>query len=392
MRPIAVCLALAVVISGCGETVRDLGLPSASPSATSLVSTSALPTGTTRPATSASTLPAPTLAPTPSVASFDPCPGNPRCGLILSQINLLNPYRMDAGLGALTSFVSRDPRHPGHAKAQAYIREQLEALNYYGWRIESQRTVSQGITLENIIATLDPAPGATTPSGAPQTPPPPVGPTGWVLVSAHYDSVANRTPGWRPAIDPAPGADDNATGTAALLEFARVLGLWRAAGNLRSRIVLAFFDGEELFFKGSGAYVAALPKPYPYKAALNLDMVGFNPITDRLDLLWYTNASAGLRDKVLKANQTYRIGVTPLNAQFAADGGTIMDAAPFGIAGIPSIAICQRYGENDATFPGNSTFHTVNDTPDKITNKGLWLKAAKLTLATALELTDEPAQ
>ena len=38
------------------------------------------------------------------------------------------------------------------------------------------------------------------------------------------------------------------------------------------------------------------------------------------------------------------------------------------------------------TFPGNYTFHTVNDTPDKITNKRLWLKAAKLTLATALDL------
>ncbi len=219
-----------------------------------------------------------------------------------------------------------------------------------------------------------------------------MGPTGWILIGAHYDSTANRTPGWRPAFDPAPGADDNATGTAALLEFARVLSLWRAGGYLRSRIVLAFFDGEELFFKGSGAYMSTLQKPYPYKAALDLDMVGFNPITDRLDLLWYTNASAGLRDRVLKANDTYRIGVTPLNAQYAADGNTIMDAAPFGIAGIPSIAICQRYGENDATFPGNYTFHTVTDTPDKITNKRLWLKAAKLTLATALELADEPAQ
>jgi acetylornithine deacetylase/succinyl-diaminopimelate desuccinylase-like protein len=326
------------------------------------------------------------------VVNVDPCPGNPRCGLILSQIGLIDPYRMDSHLNALTSFVSRDPRHPGHAKAQAYIKEQLGALDYYGWKIDSQRTVHQGIALENIFATLDPAPGTTTPSGAPQTPPPPVGSTGWVLVSAHYDSVANRTPGWRPAQDPAPGADDNATGTAALLEFARVLSTWRAAGNLRSRIVLAFFDGEELFFKGSGAYVATLPKPYPYKAAINLDMVGFNPLADRLDLLWYTNASAGLRDKVIKANGTYRIGVSPLNAQYAADGSTIMDAAPFGIAGIPSIALCQRYGEDDATFPGNYSFHTVNDTPDKITNKRLWLKAAKLTLAAALELTDEPAQ
>jgi Zn-dependent M28 family amino/carboxypeptidase len=266
-----------------------------------------------------------------------------------------------------------------------YIKEQLNALDYYGWRVESRLAVHQGIPLENILAIIDPPPASQLPPGVP--PAPPVGPTGWVIVSAHYDSTANRTSGWRPAVDPAPGADDNATGTAALLEMARVISLNRA--QLRTRLVLAFFDGEELFFKGSAAYVAGLPKPYPYKAAINLDMVGFNPLADRLDLLWYTNGSAGLRDRVIKANETFRIGVAPLNAQFAADGSTIMDAAPFGLAGIPSIALCQRYGEIDATFPGNFTFHTVNDTPDKITNPRLWLKAAKLTLATALELADE---
>ena len=371
-RVLACALALAVLSSACG------GAPVASIAATGTASAAPTLIAPTSPALRSE---APVTTPTPTVSapSFDPCPGNPRCGLILSAIDQINPYKLDDHLRALTSVVSRDPRHPGHAKAQAYIKEQLGALAYYGWKIESQRTVYQGIPLENIFATLDPA-GRT------------VGPTGWVLVSAHYDSVANRTPGWRPAVDPSPGADDNATGTAGLLEFARVLSTWRAAGNLRSRIVLAFFDGEELFFKGSGAYMASLAKPYPYKAAINLDMVGFNPITDRLDLLWYTNASAGLRDRVVKVNQVYRIGVTPLNAQYAADGTTIMDAAPFGVAGIPSIALCQRYGENDAAFPGNYTFHTVNDTPDRITNRALWLKAARLTLATALELTDEPAE
>lgn len=379
-RVVACALALAVLTSACGAA--PVAGPPATGAATAIASaTLAIATTTPAPTLSAPASTASVATPRPSVAapSFDPCPGNPRCGLILSAIDQINPFRLDDHLRALTSFVSRDPRHPGHAKAQVYIKEQLGALAYYGWKIESQRTVYQGISLENIFATLDPAGTA-------------VGPTGWVMVSAHYDSVANRTPGWRPAVDPAPGADDNATGTAGLLEFARVLSTWRAAGNLRSRIVLAFFDGEELFFKGSGAYMATLQKPYPYKAAINLDMVGFNPITDRLDLLWYTNASAGLRDRVIRVNQTYRIGVTPLNAQFAADGSTIMDAAPFGVAGIPSIALCQRYGENDATFPGNSTFHTVNDTPDKITNRALWLKAAKLTLATALELADESAQ
>ncbi len=382
MRRSALLLAVAMLVSSCGEATR---LDATSPTQAAGPTASPLATATA----------GPTVAPSPtpvSTANLTPCQRDPRCSNILNTVQSIDPYKLDDHLNALTSFVSRDPRHPGHAKAVAYIKEQLGALGYYGWKIESQRTVYQGIPLENIFATIDPAPGASTPGGSPQTPPPPVGPTGWLLVSAHYDSTANRTPGWRPSIDPAPGADDNATGTAALLEFARVLSLWRTGGYLRSRVVLAFFDGEELFFKGSGAYMATLPKPYPYRAAINLDMVGFNPIADRLDLLWYTNASAALRDRVIKANDTYQIGVSPLNAQYAADGNTIMDAAPFGIAGIPSIALVQRYGENDATFPGNYTFHTVTDTPDKITNKRLWLKAAKLTLATALELASEPAQ
>jgi hypothetical protein len=76
--------------------------------------------------------------------------------------------------------------------------------------------------------------------------------------------------------------------------------------------------------------------------------------------------------------------------QLATNDSFILDAAPFGlIGGIPSVALVQRYGENDSTFPGNFSFHTVNDTPDKVTNKRLWLKAAKLTLATALDLARE---
>ena len=348
-------LALSAIVTACGGAPVGIA-PSTSATVAAVASASATPT--IAPTATPRATPSPTPVPKP-------------IGEMLTQID---PAKLDAHLQALTSFSSRWVTHPGHAKAQAYIKSELAKLDV---KVESWKNVYQAMTLDNIFAFIDPAAGA-------------VGSTGWILVSAHYDSTANRTSGWRPAIDPAPGADDNATGTAGLLEIARILAADRT--RIHSRIVLAFFDGEELFFKGSGAYMSSLNRPYPYKAAINLDMVGFNPITDRLDLLWYTNASAGLRDRVLKANDAYKIGVTPLNAQYAADGNTIMDAAPFGIAGIPSIALCQRYGENDATFPGNYTFHTVNDTPDKITNKRLWLKATKLTLATALELADEPAQ
>lgn len=325
----------------------------------SAVSPATPPLATSAPTTSRVVLVSPTASATPS-----PTPAPPT---VAALIQLIDPAKLNDHLIALTSVVSRDVHHPGHAKALAYLKEQLGAL---GVQVESYRNVYQGIALESLLVTIDPL-------NAPPT-------AGWIMICAHYDSISNRSPGWNAAITAAPGADDNGTGTAALLEYARILSTNRA--SLRHRVVLAFFDGEELFFKGSGAYVSSLAKPYPYSAVINIDMVGFNPIADRLDLIWYTNGSAGLRDKLIAANDRYAIGISPLNAQFAGDGNTILDAAPFGLAGMPAVALVQRYGENDATFPGNSTFHTVNDTPANVSNRRLWLKAAKLTLAAALDL------
>src|SRR5207244_6914737 len=214
-----------------------------------------------------------------------------------------------------------------------------------GVQTKSSRNVYQGIPLESLLVTIDPR-------NAPPT-------AGWIMICAHYDSISNRSPNWNPAITAAPGADDNGTGTAALLEYARILAQNRA--SLTHRVVLAFFDDEELFFKGSGAYVTTLTKPYPYSAVINIDIVGFSPLADGLDLIWYTNGSAALRDRVIAANDRYAIGVSPLIPQFAATGETILDAAPFGLVGIPAVALVERYGDPDATFPGNFTFHTVND-------------------------------
>jgi peptidase M28-like protein len=334
-------IVLAIVVSSCGAATTP---PSPSP-----LAASASPTST----------PSPSVSPSPS----------PTQRPIDAVLERIDASKLDDHMIALASFGSRDARNPNHAKAVAYLKEQLAAIP--GVVVQSHRAAYNGIPLENILAIIDPLT-----SSAPSS--------GWVMVCAHYDSISNRTPGWNPATTAAPGADDNATGTAALLEYARVLAQERTW--LRQRVVLAFFDGEELFFKGSAAYLGSLDTPNPYAAVINIDMVGFNPLADRLDLIYYTNASAGLRDRTIAANDRYQIGVSPLLPQLATSGATILDAAPFGLAGIPAIALVQRYGENDATFPGNYTFHTVSDTPDKITNKRLWLKAAKLTLATALEL------
>jgi peptidase M28-like protein len=326
------------------------------------------------PAAIASVTPTVSIAPTPAsrptpTQSPTPSPTPKPVAEILTQIDAA---KLDEHLRALTSFQSRHPLHPGHAKAIAYLMEQLNAIP--GVVVQDIPTQYNGVRLDNILATINPLPGSGSDGF--------LGGVG--MICAHFDSTANRTPGWRPAVDPAPGADDNATGTAALLEFARILAADRA--SLRMPIVLAFFDGEEYFFKGSLAYLQSL-QLNPYRWVINLDMVGFNPLADRLDLVYYTRDSGPLRDRVKEANQRYSIGISPLVEQLATTDAFILDAAPFGlVGGIPSVALVQRYGEIDSTFPGNFTFHTVNDTPDKITNKRLWLKAAKLTLATALDL------
>lgn len=340
--------------------VATLAGACAAPGPTVAASPTVAAAATSLPGATPSAAPPPTA--TPSASPSPP----PRT--VVEVLDRIDPARLDAHLAALVGVVSRDPRHPGHEKALAYLEEQLGRID--GLAVRRQQATAAGIPLTNLVATIDP------PGGAPAD--------GWVLLAAHYDSTANRTPGWRPALDPAPGADDNGTGTASLLELARVLAAERA--TLRQRIVIAFFDGEELFVKGAAAYLVTLPKPYPVAAVVNIDMVGQNPIADRLDLIWYTQGSAALRDRVVAANDRYATGVRPLNAQFAGDANTILDAAPFGLAGIPAVALVERYGEDDATYSANPGFHTVNDTIANVTNRRLWLKATKLTLAVALEL------
>jgi Zn-dependent M28 family amino/carboxypeptidase len=84
-----------------------------------------------------------------------------------------------------------------------------------------------------------------------------------LLLGAHYDSV----PG-------APGANDNASGTAVVLEIARKL----SGTSLARQTWFVAFDGEEDGLNGSQAFVSTAPSQFlsGLKAMLNFDMVGVN--------------------------------------------------------------------------------------------------------------------
>jgi hypothetical protein len=100
-------------------------------------------------------------------------------------------------------------------------------------------------------------------------------------VSSHFDSVAVG-----------PGADDDSSGTAALLETARML----APNPLPVTIVFASFTGEEAGLLGSRRFVQlAGDEKWSIVGALNNDMIGWGGEGSRMDnTIRYSNA--GIRD------------------------------------------------------------------------------------------------
>jgi Zn-dependent M28 family amino/carboxypeptidase len=104
---------------------------------------------------------------------------------------------------------------------------------------------------------------------------------GIVLVSAHLDSTGSRQIGYRASTDPAPGADDDASGVAATLGAVRAL-LAMDATTPRRELRFVFFNAEEHGLIGSRAYAReqALAGAR-IVAVFQMDMIGFDANTER---------------------------------------------------------------------------------------------------------------
>jgi hypothetical protein len=95
----------------------------------------------------------------------------------------------------------------------------------------------------------------------------------FVVIGAHYDHLGRSLVGSRGTIPDDlihNGADDNASGTAAVLELARLI----SEHPLRRSVLLVTFSGEEWGLLGSAAFVASGMPQGRVQAMLNFDMVG----------------------------------------------------------------------------------------------------------------------
>jgi hypothetical protein len=251
----------------------------------------------------------------------------------------------EANLIHLASFPTRHSTSVHYANAASWARDQLQALQY---TTQLQSIVVNGRSSQNVIADMQ---GNT--AGARDV----------VLITAHLDSI-NIQGG---PMAPAPGADDNGSGSAGLLEMARVFATHHGEHDLR----FVLFGGEEEGLFGSKRYIASLPasEKQRIRAVVNMDMIGTMNTSLQSVMLEGAPVSEGIIDALASAAATYTTLTveTSLNP-FASDH------VPFINAGIPAVLTIEGA---DST---NSNIHSMKDTLEHI-NYELALEVLRMNVA-----------
>lgn len=151
------------------------------------------------------------------------------------------------------------------------------------------------------------------------------------IIGAHYDDLPTGTF--------APGADDNASGCAAVLESARIMSNM----DFPNTIIFALWDEEELGLIGSTAYTAQ-PKIHgdSLLGYINLDMLGWDGNNDNITEVHVRPIanSISLMQMVVDCNELYGIS---MNLEIVNPGSVNSDHFPFWQKGYSAIGINEEY-------------------------------------------------
>jgi len=238
---------------------------------------------------------------------------------------------------------SRNKSQPGNDKAMTYIQQKLQQ---YGLTASIQSFSTTG---KNVVAVQ---PGTEFPNRK-------------YIICAHFDDMPSGTL--------APGADDNASGTAGVIEAARILKNY----SFPFTVVYALWDEEEQGLIGS-AYYASLANAAgdSILGVINLDMISWDSNNDNKAEIHTrpVGTSMLLTSKMYEVNTTYGIGLVLSTVN---PGSTYSDHASFWDENYGAILLI----ELDGDF--NAYYHTVNDLVTQTNfNKPYFLKSAKLSIGT----------
>jgi hypothetical protein len=265
---------------------------------------------------------------------------------VVDQVSVARIYGYEK---ALFDFDSKHISRPGNKLAAEYLFATYKSFGYepeYQWF--DNRGALGGKTA-NVIATLK---GTVHPELV-------------YVVSSHYDSVAAG-----------PGADDDSSGTAALLEAARVL----AGHPMPATLVFASFTGEEAGLLGSREFVRrAVEGKMQIVGALNNDMIGWAN-DQRLDnTIRYSNP--GIRDIQHGAAMLFTKLITYDALYFkSTDAAAYYDAYGDIVGGIGSYPVLS-----------NPHYHQSHDFLEFI-NHQLIAETSKTTAGTLMLLASSPSR
>jgi len=177
-----------------------------------------------------------------------------------------------------------------------------------------------------------------------------------VVLGAHLDSRAASTTN---ATQPAPGADDNGTGSAIAVLFARLVK--RRGTAFRRTIRVITFCGEEQGLVGSRAIARMYNSTNPRTnivAMYNVDMVGYKPPTSPTVVAFMTGSStASLRTECQSTVQQY-LPSQPIGTTSAC----CSDQQAFFEVNYPAIGVFET-NTSSVIYPD---YHRDTDTPDKV--------------------------
>jgi hypothetical protein len=221
-------------------------------------------------------------------------------------------------------------------KATTYVYEYLQSLPgldsvaYQSWQTD-------GFSNRNVVGVLN---GTTRADEI-------------VLLTAHLDNM--------PGGGRAPGADDNASGSAALMAAADILSKYQFQRTVR----FVFFTGEEQGTLGSWVYARkARSAGEKIVAALNMDMLAWDKKGEPTMRLHTRAPQTGAGDLEI-ANlfvdvvNTYAIALSPIITSYGMDES---DHASFWEYNYSAICIIEDDGDLNSWGDFNPNYHTVNDT------------------------------
>jgi hypothetical protein len=277
--------------------------------------------------------------------AFKPVEALARQVVSRARINRVYEYQK-----ALFDFDSKHISQPGNAKAIDYLERTYRSFGYTPELQWFSPANALGGKTANVLARLK---GSDDPNLI-------------YVVSSHFDSVAGG-----------PGADDDTSGTAALLEAARIL----AGSPLPATVIFASFTGEEAGLLGSREFVRqAAAQGWQVVGALNNDMIGWGGESARMDnTIRYSNA--GIRDIQHGASFLFS-DLILYDARYyrSTDAAAFYEAWGDIVGGIGSYPVL-----------ANPNYHQPTDFLETINHRQV-METAKVTAATLVYLASSPSR